>query len=140
VHEQDAVIHDRVAGTFEHVSPPGPGIERNLSDPHTIVEPCGVSDSGRYVMFTSNASDLVAEEPRSEFHVYLHDRELGTTTRESVRTDGSQPNRASWCHEAGRTMSADGSVLLLAAHGSLQRGDLNGKVDAYVREIATLSG
>ncbi len=54
-----------------------------------------LSADGRIVAFLSNATNLVANDTNGVADIFLHDRGLGTTTRVSVATGGTQANAAS---------------------------------------------
>jgi WD40-like Beta Propeller Repeat len=55
-----------------------------------------ISADGRFVTFTSVASNLVADGPHSSRDVFVHDRATGQTTRESVGENGAPSNGASF--------------------------------------------
>ena len=77
------------------------------------VEPDGasswpaVSDDGRFVAFTSDASNLVKGDRNGQSDIFVHDRLTGTTELVSRRRDGQAGNGASW-HAA---ISGDGSTV-----------------------------
>src|SRR3989304_5082936 len=54
-----------------------------------------LSADGRYIVFVSSATDLVAEDTNREDDVFVHDRLTGETTRVSVTSNGEQANRGS---------------------------------------------
>ena len=45
---------------------------------------------GRYVVFDSNARNLVTGDTNNATDVFVHDRETGKTTRVSVTSNGAQ--------------------------------------------------
>ena len=49
-----------------------------------------ISADGRYVVFTSNAPNLVPNDTNGWDDIFLHDRQLGTTERVNVSTAGNQ--------------------------------------------------
>ena len=51
-----------------------------------------ISADGRYVVFDSEASNLVPDDFNGWTDCFIRDRVMGTTTRVSVREDGSQGN------------------------------------------------
>ena len=53
-----------------------------------------LSDDGRYVAFTSSASNLVAGDTNLVQDIFVHDRQTGSTTRVSVGAGGAQANGA----------------------------------------------
>lgn len=83
-HEQ-IYRHDAVSNTLELVSATAaaaPGSGRSARPQ--------VSDDGRYVVFLSSASDLVAGDTNAGIDLFLRDMQLGTTQRVSVSSTGNQ--------------------------------------------------
>ena len=74
-----------------------------------------ISGNGRYVVFTSDATNLVANDTNAAADVFLRDRALGTTTRISNQSNGSQSDAASY--EAN--ISGDGMRIVFPSHGHL---------------------
>jgi Tol biopolymer transport system component len=74
-----------------------------------------ISGNGRYVVFTSDASNLVTGDSNATADIFLRDRLLGTTTRISAMGNGSQSDGASY--EAN--ISGDGTRIVFASHGHL---------------------
>lgn len=66
-----------------------------------------ISDDGRYVVFESEASNLVTGDTNGVADVFLRDRTAHTTTRVSVSTSGVESNGAS--REVA--ISGDGTVV-----------------------------
>ena len=93
-----------------------------------------VSDDGRYVAFTSTATNLVAGDTNGVQDIFVHDRQTGSTTRVSVGPGGAQANGAS----AGQSISGDGRfVSFQSAATNLVAGDTNGLTDCFVRDRQT---
>ncbi len=74
-----------------------------------------ISGNGRYVVFTSDATNLVAGDSNSAADIFLRDRVLGTTTRISNQSNGSQSDAVSYT----ANISGDGSRIVFASHGHL---------------------
>ena len=74
-----------------------------------------ISGNGRYVVFTSDATNLVAGDSNSAADIFLRDRVLGTTTRISNKSDGSQSDAVSYT----ANISGDGSRIVFVSHGHL---------------------
>lgn len=74
-----------------------------------------ISGNGRYVVFTSDATNLVAGDTNAAADVFVRDRVLGTTSRVSNQFNGSQSDAVSY--EAN--ISGDGSRIVFASHGHL---------------------
>jgi Tol biopolymer transport system component len=89
-----------------------------------------ISDNGRFVVFSSDAGNLVANDSNNVSDVFLRDRVLGTTTRISVnKDDGGDASGES------HTPSIDSSgrfIAFASLAGDLVEGDNNGYLDVYV--------
>ncbi len=93
-----------------------------------------ISSDGRYVAFKSQASNLVIGDTNSNTDIFVHDRQTGTTTRVSVRSDGTESNGWSF----GSSISADGRyVAFYSSASNLVSGDTNGKYDVFVHDRNT---
>jgi hypothetical protein len=95
-----------------------------------------ISPDGRFILFSSNASNLVPGDTNGVTDLFVLDRQRGTTDRVSVGTDGTQVDDYTLI---GR-MSADGRfVAFQTLSGSLlgPGGDTNGINDVYVRDRLT---
>jgi uncharacterized repeat protein (TIGR01451 family) len=91
-----------------------------------------VSSDGRFVAFSSSASNLVRGDTNGASDVFLRDRVLGTTVRVSVARDGSEANGAS----SDPSVSADGRFVVFSSTASnLVSGDTNGVMDVFVRDL-----
>lgn len=101
-------LRDRQAGTTQVVSVDSAGAAHVGRWP-------AVSDDGRFVAFATSDA-LVPEDTNAVDDVYLRDRQAGTTTRVSVRPDGSQ--FTTWTSTP--TISGDGRFLAFVANGSFQ--------------------
>ncbi|MBK8019839.1 MAG: hypothetical protein IPK19_00105 [Chloroflexi bacterium] len=54
--------------------------------------PDSISADGRFVAFSSPATDLVAGDTNTAVDVFVHDQETGQTIRASIASNGSQAN------------------------------------------------
>ena len=92
-----------------------------------------ISADGRFVAFTSEASNLVAGDLNGASDIFLRDLAAGTTVRVSVDAAGGEGNGPSlW-----PSVSADGrSVAFESAATNLVPGDANGADDVFVRDLA----
>lgn len=100
----------------------------------------GVSASGRFVAFTSQATDLVRGDTNDRQDAFVIDRKNGRTQRVSVSSSGAQakagPNPDGGSAALG--ISANGRYVLFRSDASnLVPGDTNGKMDAFVCDRAT---
>ncbi|HKI71304.1 MAG TPA: hypothetical protein VKA81_02930 [Verrucomicrobiae bacterium] len=93
-----------------------------------------ISPDGHYVVFTSQASDLVADDTNGFTDVFLRDLVAGTTLLLSVNFNGSASgNRLS----ANPVLSADGNVVVFESYSSdLTVGDFNEAKDIFVFRLS----
>ena len=75
----DAFVRDRATGFIERISVSSEGVQANGWS-HGI----SISGDGRFVLFQSNASNLVPGDPSGNEEIFLRDRLLRTTRRYSV--------------------------------------------------------
>ena len=93
-----------------------------------------VSGDGRYVAFSSLASNLVAGDTNQVEDVFLVDRETMSTRRISVADVGAQANRAAW----SPFMTLDGrTIAFVSAASNLVSGDGNQVADLFVHDAWT---
>ena len=73
-----------------------------------------VSESGRFVVFPSNAGNLVLPDPNAEFDIFVKDLLLGTVTRVTNGLAGAPADGAS---ETGNApaISDDGRYVVFAS-------------------------
>ena len=94
-----------------------------------------ISADGRYVVFQSSASNLVAGDTNGVEDVFIYDIETGQTERVSIASDGSQGDGASGYYTA---ISADGNYIAFESVSSnLVSGDTNQKRDVFVHNRQT---
>lgn len=125
----DVFVRDRTAGTTTRVSVITGGGQANGAS----TEP-SISADGRYVTFTSAATNLVAGDTNLVNDVFLHDRTTGVTTRISVDAVGAQANGAS----GESFITADATqVAFTSAASNLVAGDANGVADIFLKTLAT---
>lgn len=88
-----------------------------------------MSADGRWVTYTSWASNLVAGDTNGTGDVFVWDRVSGVTQRVSVASDGSQANGSSY----PPSVSADGRWVTYYSDASdLVAGDTNGSTDVFL--------
>ncbi len=81
----DVFVHDRQTGAITRVSVDSSGVQGNNGSSDV-----SISADGRFVAFTSNASNLVSGDINDYSDVFVHDRQTGATTRVSVDSSGAQ--------------------------------------------------
>ncbi len=98
----DIFVHDRSSNITERVSVSSSGEQAN----HGSFSP-SISDDGRYVVFRSNASNLVSDDTNQRWDIFVHDRDTGQTLRVSTTADGSEANG----HSYQPDVSGDGNWI-----------------------------
>jgi Tol biopolymer transport system component len=125
----DVFVRDRLNGTIERVSVSSGGGQAD--GPSDYVD---ISGDGRYVVFHSTASNLVANDTNGKPDIFLHDRQNGATRRVSVSSTGAQGNAASM----NPTISRNGEVIAFTSSAStLVPSDANNEADIFVYRIDT---
>lgn len=124
----DIFVRDRQTNTTTRVS-----VDSSENQATGASYEPSISADGRYVVFSSDASNLVAGDGNVVSDIFLRDLVAGTTVRVSVATGGTQANGPSWAP----TISADGKRIgFISAATNLVSGDTNGKSDVFVRNPA----
>lgn len=124
----DIFVRDRQAGTTQLVSVGPGGIQGNnySADP-------SISGTGRYVAFESQAFNLVAGGT-TKYHVFVRDRQAGTTQLVSRGTGGAEGNNTS----LNPAISANGRyVAFESVATNLVAGDTNLRSDIFLRDLQT---
>lgn len=124
----DIFVHDVLTGITERVGEGMGGVQANgnSSDP-------AISHDGRYVAFSSGASNLVPNDTNSMWDndVFVVDRVTRGTIRASVSSAGVQADRASYYP----SMSSNGRYVAFTSSAStLVDGDLIGAGDVFVHD------
>ncbi|MCY2925940.1 MAG: hypothetical protein NT031_10960, partial [Planctomycetota bacterium] len=127
--KDDVFVRDLPAGTTERVSVSSAGTEGN--NPSVVN---AISGDGRYVVFQSTASNLVAGDTNGAGDIFVRDRRAGTTVRVSVSAAGAQGNDVSY----SPVISANGRyVAFESLSTNLVLGDTNATRDIFVRDLQT---
>lgn len=93
-----------------------------------------LTDDGRFVAFSSEASNLVPGDTNGASDVFLHDRQTGQTTRISVASERAEGDGAS----IEPSMSPDGRFVAYASNATnLVDGDTNDAFDVFVYDTQT---
>lgn len=126
---QDIFVHDRQTNITTCVSMNSNGAMGN----GTSHDPA-ISSNGRYVAFTSGASNLVSGDTNGVDDIFVHDLQTGLTTRVSESSGGIQANGGSNI----AACSGDGQyIVFISSASNLVAGDTNGARDIFVRDIQT---
>ena len=93
-----------------------------------------ISADGRFVTFSSKASNLVPGDTNNKEDIFVRDLSTNTTTNISVSGAGNQGNGDS----GFSSISADGRFVAFSSEASnLVPGDTNNKEDIFVRDLST---
>ena len=131
--DSDVFVRDTVAGTTTMVSvssaeEPGNNHSGSPSGGWTV----DMSADGRYVVFSSWATNLVSGDTNGGTDVFVRDTAAGTTSRVSVSSSEAQAN--GW--SGGPSISPDGRfVTFVSTATNLVSGDTNGVEDVFVRDL-----
>src|SRR5262249_45236621 len=127
----DIFIRDRLSGTTERVSVGAGAAQANAE---SLIS--DVSADGRYVSFTSPASNLVDQDTNGAFDVFVRDRLAKRTYRVSLDIHSAELA----CASIGSTISADGRYVAFAtsadvlATGVPGCGSISFDGNVYVRD------
>jgi Tol biopolymer transport system component len=128
----DIFVHDRQTGKTQRVSVGTAGAEANGASNGPAI-----SADGRYIAFTSAASNLVAGDTNHSSDIFAYDRESGETRRVSVSSDGVQGTSSS----SGVAISADGRHVAFASSApnlvpdDTNSGATNSNYDLFVHDL-----
>ena len=103
---RDAFVHDRLNGTTELVSVTSNGTQANGDS-----SAAAISADGRYVVFSSDATNLAADDTNNMPDVFRHDRFTGDTLRVSYDPTGAEL----YFTPQGADVSADGRFVAFSA-------------------------
>jgi Tol biopolymer transport system component len=124
----DVFVHDNTLGTTTRVSVRTNGTQAkdNSYDPQ-------ISSDGRYVVFTSDAPNLVSNDANGASDVFLHDNTTGITTRLSVDSAGNEGGASS----SFPSISGDGTQSAFTSDAdNLVAGDTLGNTDVFERPVS----
>jgi Tol biopolymer transport system component len=128
----DIFLRDRQAGTTQYVSVTPTGRPGNSGS----LQP-GITTDGRYVVFGSGSTDLVAADTNGVVDVFVRDLQTSVTRLVSLTSSGGQI--------AGGTNMADDPVIspdgnriaFTSDATNVVPNDTNGQIDVFVRDLRT---
>lgn len=122
--EGQVFVRDRKKGETELVSVGLGGVQGN-----GFSSGGQMSADGRFVIFSSDATNLVAGDTNGQFDTFIHDRLAGTTKRINVGPGRRQANGRSF----SQNLAADGRTAVFSSEAdNLVPGDTNGDFDVFV--------
>jgi Tol biopolymer transport system component len=130
--QPDVFLRDTVSGTTERISVGPGGVQANERSYGPLI-----SADGRYVAFSSRATNLVRADRNHVWDAYVYDR-VTHATRLVSRRDGGRPmsrtqedNRACFA----TSMSDDGNRIVVETFAPGSRRDTNRTADVFVRDV-----
>ncbi|MBI5668670.1 MAG: PD40 domain-containing protein [Chloroflexi bacterium] len=122
------IVYDSVTGQYEYVSA---APNRALGNAHS--GSVSLSLDGRYLAFSSDASNLVSGDTNNVRDVFVYDRQTHRNTRVSVGAGGAQANGVSGNRVA---ISGDGQYVAFESEASnLVADDTNGVGDVFLAKV-----
>lgn len=123
----DVFVHDRKTGATERISVDSDESQATGGDSGSP----SISDDGRFVAFSSRATNLVAGDSNGKADIFLRDRKKGITARVSVDSTGAQANGDS----SDSAISGDGRYIAFeTAASNLFASDTNGQADIAIHD------
>jgi len=124
---RDIFLHDRATGATELISV---ALDGGEADGPSLFP--AVSADGRYVVFESQADDLVPGDENHFADIFVRDRQMGTTRRVNLAPDGSEANDDSLTP----SISADGRYVSFTAQATnLVSNDGNHARDVFLVDL-----
>src|SRR4028119_1731469 len=125
----DIFVRDTLTNTTTRVSVDSAGNPAYISSYNA-----SISADGRFVAFSSDASNIVPGDTNSDRDIFVRDTLTNTTTRVSVDSAGNQTNNGSY----SPSISADGRFVAFYSDSSnTAPGDTNFRFDIFVRDTLT---
>lgn len=125
----DIFVRDLTTNTTKLVSTNSAGTEGNLASSSPAI-----SSDGRWVAFSSYATNLVSGDGNGEPDIFVHDLATGVTKVVSVSSSGELGNNRSLFP----SISGDGSRVAFESRASnLVVGDSNNESDVFVHDLST---
>jgi Ca2+-binding RTX toxin-like protein len=128
---RDIFVRDTLTNTTTRVSVDSAGNQANDASDRV-----SISADGRFVAFTSGASNIVPGDTNGDPDIFVRDTLTNTTTRVSVNSAGNQGNVRSLFNAP--SISADGRFVAFESRASnIVPGDTNDGLDIFVRDRLT---
>jgi Tol biopolymer transport system component len=129
--QPDIFVRDRQLEIFERVNL-GVGGEQALGGPSNVPS---ISANGRFVQFSSSASNLIGIDTNDQPDIFVHDRQTNLTTRVSVANGGTQAvGGASF----SGVMTPDARYVAFSSNATnLVTGDTNSRTDVFLHDRQT---
>ena len=127
----DIFARNRTGASTTLVTPSFGGLSANMPSDQPAI-----SSDGRYVAFSSQASNLVNDDTNGLSDIFLRDTSLNSTERISLGYNVLDPNGAS----TSPAVSDNGrDIVFVSSASNLIEGDTNGRADVFVYDRTTTS-
>jgi|GEM_PF-3049838 len=128
----DIFVVDLASGAVEIVSRSSDGTQGSplLSNPEVIPARPALSATGRYVVYQSDAANLVPGDSNGKADIFLRDRQTGVTTRLSVSSIGGEAD----AHAVAPVISSDARYAAFLSASRALAGGGNGHVALFLRD------
>jgi Tol biopolymer transport system component len=121
---REVYLYDRQADRAQllSVSPPGQLANASVNNP-------AISSNGRFVSFSSDATNLIPNWPKGETGVFIRDRQTGATEAVSIN------QRGKYGRGLLSSLSADGRFVAFSSYDdNLVKDDNNERSDIFLRD------
>ncbi len=127
----DVFVRNLQTGQTVRISVDSAGLQGNSSSGAPYI-----TNDGRYVIFASNATNLVNGDTNNYTDLFVHDLQTGLTSLVSVSSSGEQGNDYSGEWRLG--LSNDGRYAIFDSVASnLVEGDTNNACDIFLHDLVT---
>jgi Ca2+-binding RTX toxin-like protein len=131
----DIFVKDLLTGSVTRISESAAGAAGNNTA--TGSTNAAISADGHFAIFSSNATNLVANDTNGKTDLFLKDLWTGAISRISTSTAGVQSNQGV-DHDYSTSVSADGRYVSFASNATnLVSGDTNGLRDIFLNDTLT---
>jgi tricorn protease-like protein len=125
----DVFLYDLATAATARISVDSAGTQANAESYNSRI-----SADGRYITYSSNATNLVTGDTNGYGDVFLYDSTTAATTRINVGNGGTQANGTSF----SPAISADGRYIAYYSYATnLVAGDTNGAADIFLYGTTT---
>ena len=129
----DLFVHDRLTGTTQRVSTAFDGSEANGDSYESAI-----SADGRYIAFSSYASNLVPNDTNGGWDIFVFDQATKATSRVSVSSAGTEAMIGNGEGSGRPSISGDGRYVAFESGATnLVAAPNNGAIGAYVHDRST---
>jgi Tol biopolymer transport system component len=128
----DIFLYDTQTNAIRRISVDSQGNQGNDASSSPAI-----SADGRYVTFSSSASNLVINDTNNTADIFLYDTQTNTTKRLTVDSEGNQGNDFSY----NPAISTNGNYIAFETYASnLVTGDTNNSRDIFVYDNLPIIG